>query len=270
MKKLFQITASEKECAEPVLCIKTGERYFSFAVVDKAAYSLKSLFYYTFAGNSEFQPGELFAAHPELKQNYNKTIACFDYSRSVIIPTNELHPGIGKLALETAYGLDSSFTFVSEQLSDWQVRAVSYVPEAIQKWVTDNFKSVSAWNEETILLNSLSALETPDTIFVDFRHDLFSVQVISKGKLQISKTGSYNCPEDVLYQLLKICEQFSLQQEQIVLRISGLIDKHSALFRDLHQYFLNAELRNAPWRDDTNEYPAHFFTSLNDLYLCGS
>jgi hypothetical protein len=52
--------------------------------------------------------------------------------------------------------------------------------------------------------------------------------------------------------------------------LSGLIDKQSALYKELYQYFINIEFSEAGWNMAGTEYPAHFFTSLNDLAQCVS
>jgi hypothetical protein len=49
-----------------------------------------------------------------------------------------------------------------------------------------------------------------------------------------------------------------------------MIDQQSALYKELYQYFLHIEFRNASWTIPADEYPAHFFTSLNELAQCVS
>ncbi|HNA96743.1 MAG TPA: DUF3822 domain-containing protein, partial [Chitinophagaceae bacterium] len=65
-------------------------------------------------------------------------------------------------------------------------------------------------------------------------------------------------------------QQFSLSQQTVSVRLSGLIDKQSALYKDLYQYFREITFREAGWHTVEPEYPAHFFTSLNDLAPCVS
>ena len=76
--------------------------------------------------------------------------------------------------------------------------------------------------------------------------------------------------QEALDIILKVCQENNLSQEQVKLSLSGLIEKQSVLFKELYQYFIHVEFRNAGWQLPGNEYPAHFFTSLNDLARCAS
>ncbi|MBK8605606.1 MAG: DUF3822 family protein [Chitinophagaceae bacterium] len=104
---------------------------------------------------------------------------------------------------------------------------------------------------------------------VDFRKTEFVVIAANRNNILLTQTFEYTTPEDVLFYLLKICKQFSLSRERVELQLSGLVDKQSSLYKELYQYFINIDFRNALWNTGA-EYPAHFFTSLNDLAKCVS
>jgi hypothetical protein len=42
------------------------------------------------------------------------------------------------------------------------------------------------------------------------------------------------------------------------------------LFNALYQYFTHISFRLPNWDFPSGQHPSHFFTSLNDLALCGS
>jgi hypothetical protein len=50
--------------------------------------------------------------------------------------------------------------------------------------------------------------------------------------------------------------------------LTGLLEKDSALFKELWQYFAQIELREAEFMADDLPFPQHYFTTLNDLLLC--
>ena len=105
-------------------------------------------------------------------------------------------------------------------------------------------------------------------IYVDFRTDDFIISVAMNSKLLLARSFSYSIPEDVIYQLLNVCKQFGLSQQHVKLSLSGLIDKQSALYKEIFQYFIHVGFREATWNNE--DYPAHFFTSFNDLARCVS
>jgi hypothetical protein len=71
---------------------------------------------------------------------------------------------------------------------------------------------------------------------------------------------------DVVYYLLNICQKFGLSQEATHLSLSGLIDKDSALFKDIYQYFSDISFNEGVSLND--DYPAHYFTSIYQLAAC--
>jgi len=108
-----------------------------------------------------------------------------------------------------------------------------------------------------------------ESLVVDFRTNDFTVLASKGSLLLLTQTFAYSTPEDVLYYLLNTCRQFNLSQQELQLQLSGLIDKRSSLYNELYQYFIHIDFREAGW-NLKNEYPAHFFTSLNDLATCAS
>ena len=99
---------------------------------------------------------------------------------------------------------------------------------------------------------------------------LYNVYAARQDILLLSQYYPYSTPGDVVYYLLKICHQFSLPQQEVQLQLSGLIEKQSALYKELYQYFIKIDFRDASWNIPDSEYPNHFFTSLNDLAQCVS
>ena len=85
----------------------------------------------------------------------------------------------------------------------------------------------------------------------------------------LAQTFQYKTPSDVVYYLIKACSQNSLSRKDVKVQLTGLIEKESFLYKELNQYFLNLEFRKAAWNSE-NEFPAHYFTSLNDLAKCVS
>jgi hypothetical protein len=65
-----------------------------------------------------------------------------------------------------------------------------------------------------------------------------------------------------------------LSQSEIKLFIAGLIEKQADLYKEIYRFFLHVIFRDAPdWGHIISakyEYPAHYFTSLNDLARCAS
>jgi hypothetical protein len=135
------------------------------------------------------------------------------------------------------------------------------------------FHSGKYWHSFSTFLNRFPAVPA-DTLLVDFKTGQFSVIVIKSGRFQLAQTFAYTEATDVLYYLLKICEKFSLSQQEVRLVLSGFLEKESSLYRELYNYFVNVFFQEIPdfikLPSPFGKYPAYFFSSLFNLATCVS
>jgi hypothetical protein len=194
----------------------------------------------------------------------------YDHPASVLVPMQYHHGGNEKNLLNAMHGSFVQSAIISEAISEWQMYNVYAVPDDVHEWVSRIFPAYKYRHNYTLNMQ-MKQDSAADRIMIDFDTDEFSFLVIRQNKLLLAQTLTYATPEDILYFLLKTCNQFSLSREEVELFISGLIVKESQLYRELYQYFLNTCFRERAWdMPGANEYPAHFFTLLNDLSRCAS
>ena len=274
MKQLFQIAGGEKSgTTQPVLSIRVGEKHCCFSITDFITKELKSLAYYsTDIVNDNFLT-DFFSVHPELNESFYQVLVCYDYSYSSLVSFDDYKHGEGGLLLNALFGLNSTATVIAESIAGWQVYNVYAVPEDVHEWINKKFIVLKYFNQYTVNIKNIKPAKEEVMMLIDFRKDDFTVLAAGNNKILLTQTFLYLTPDDVLYYLLKICQQFGLSQQEVHISLSGLVDQQSALYRELYQYFLNVEFRNAEWiipASVNNESPLHFFTSLNDLSRCAS
>lgn len=242
LKKLFQIAPEQHaESTAGSLYMRIGEKYCSFAIVDDAAQSLKELAYYTVGSINESCLGQLADLHPEIGMDFKQVVICYD------LP----------------------FTFHGSEINH-SIQNDYDVPLPLHEWLSNKFKQASFIHQGAVL-NKKEELTAPGgLLLVDFRENDFFVLAVKAQEIILNNVYEYSTPADVLFYVLKICTVFSLKQPEVDLQLSGLVEKDSALYKELYQYFINISFRDATWQAPANEYPAHFFTSLNDLVLCAS
>lgn len=271
LKQLFEITEEGKDSVQPVLSIEIGEKHFCFSITDFASQELKKLVYYNAEEINDDFLSELFSAHPELTHSFYQTLVCFDYPQSCLIPSKSYRHEDGAFLMSTITGIATAAAVISETINEWQVNNLYTVPQKVHDRISKTFLTGKYWHRNTVSLKNNTATTEGGNILVNFRNEDFTVLASANGKLLLAQTFSYSTPADVIFYLLKICQQFGLNQQQVNIHLSGLVEQESALYRELHQYFLHVEFRNAGWKAPvTNESPAHFFTSLNDLAKCAS
>lgn len=269
MKRIFQIKAdSTVEMIQPVLAISVGAKNFSFAISNAQANILYHLA--SFSGD-EMTPGvlaDILSSHPEASASFYKVAVCYHYSQHVIVPQQYYsHENFGEL-WKAVHGVSSSKNIISETVAGWQLNSVYTVPQDVQQFLARRYPSASFKHFSTLALDTKPQNETAGLLQVDFAVDEFEIVVFKQGELLLAGQFEYSTPHDVIYYLLNICNQYALSQYEVQLKVSGLIDKDSALFKELYQYFLNIEFREASWTHP--DYPLHFFTQLNDIARCAS
>lgn len=266
MKKVFKITfPSANRSAQPDLSIRIGSGHFAYAVTDHGSGRLQELGYFTGDGGDYKQVAETIDGLSLAGESYYQTRICYDYPGHMLVPSTRFrHEDAGKAILMP----QSSNTFITELLTDWQLYDVFTVPTEVHEMFARKFPSAKKMNQVGVQLKNTNAGFPEGCLEVDIRHSDISVLATRSGKLLIAQVYEYSTPEDVLYYLLSISKQFSLSQDEVQLSISGLVDKQSALYKELYQYFVNIRFRDAAWDMRDTEYPSHFFTSLNDLSVC--
>lgn len=266
MKQLFNIENNVDEKNHQKLSLIFGENYACFAITDKSGDKLYKLVYCSTDSWSAFELKDFYLAFPALKESYHQVIAAYNSSMSTLVPLNEYKYEDAGLYLRAHYGLNDTVTVISEAITEWQIYNIYAVSSEIHKWVNEKFPAARFWHQYSINIKSSHA-GTDDFLYVDFQNEKFVITFFSKRILLVVQSFEYYTPGDVIYYLLKTCSQFSITQQEVYLKLSGLIDKDSALYKELYQYFLKVEFNNASW-DKTGEYPAHYFTALNDLAKC--
>ena len=274
MKQLFQIAVGENSgTTQPVLSLRVGEKHCCFSISDFMTKELKSLAYYSADVVNDNFLTDFFSAHPELNDSFYQVLVCYDYSYSSLVSFDNYKHGEGEELLNALYGLNSTATVIAESIVGWQVYNIYAVPEEVHKWLNKKFIAWKYFNQFTVNIKNITPAKEGVMMLVDFRKDDFTVLAASNNKILLTQTFLYSTPDDVVYYLLKICQQFDLSHQEVHISLSGLVDQQSALYRELYQYFLNVEFRNAEWiipASANNESPLHFFTSLNDLSKCAS
>ena len=271
LKSLFHIQpASSEDHSQDLLSIRVGERHCSFAVTDKTGATLYNLAYYS-TDSSEINPvSALFAKHPELDRPFYKVLASYDFPQSTIVPLPLYRKEESGSLLKGLFGLNGNSFIVSEPISEWAVYNVYAIPRDMHDWMNKKFSAGNYWHQYTVALRSLQSPDVSGQLLVDLRAEDFTIIATKGTKLLLTQTFSYSTPDDVLYYLLRTCQEHELSQQETRLLLSGLIDKQSALYKELYQYFIRIEFRDSAWGQQSQDYPSHFFTSLNDLARCAS
>jgi hypothetical protein len=277
---LKQIYNIEKEGngyeGEQVLSLRIGEKHLGFAIssgrLEQASNELLRLVWYAGEQTWNHELEELYAAHPELRGNFSKILVAYDHPQSVLVPP-AAYSGNDSLLLEMMYGVNGSHSIIAQDIPGWQLKNIFAVPGLVKEWVTRHFPDGHIYHNYSIGVRLIDNTAMEGSLLIDFRNNDFVVLASKGNRLLMAQTFSYTTFDDVLYYLVKVCTEFGFAQQQVKIAVTGLIEKESNLYRELVQYFLNIRFREPSWLlpvKEEDNYPSHFFTSLNDLALCES
>jgi hypothetical protein len=152
------------------------------------------------------------------------------------------------------YGINDDEKFVARNYEDY------LIVTSIEKYLYNAAHNVFP---KASMLPSYQIVRIEDNIVqLFFYPNYFSIIIYREKKLQFFQTKHYNNPEEVLYAVLNIFQQYEIEKNTEII-IGGFINEHSKLYELLHQYleglvlgavdetlFLSAEFK---------DYPAHYF-----------
>jgi hypothetical protein len=107
-------------------------------------------------------------------------------------------------------------------------------------------------------------------IAVQFYNTFLIAAVMKNGVLQLIQTFAYETPQDVMYFLLNIINRLELLGENLMIKISGMIDVDFKLYRELITYFKKVMIENETVPaalPELGEHPLHYFTPFFNLAL---
>lgn len=254
------------------MCI--GEKHISYAVSGFSDHKLYRLGYYTNENIDSKFLAAFFSTQGWFENSFYRVLINFEYSQSLLVPELYHQQDQPEFFLQTITGDTTGTEIISEAIANHQLYNVFAVSKEITNEIKNRFPSIISCHQYTTTIHTENYMEKGSFLFLDFKPSAYSLIVFSGNNILLAQSFSYLNPEDVIYTLLKICRHFSFSQEDAVLKISGLIERQSALFKELYQFFLRIEFREAKdWGSISTgemEYPAHYFTTLNDLARCAS
>lgn len=267
LKQLFLIENPVEQGVPKVLSIQIGPAFAAYCVTDRSGNRLEELGYYLTDCRDAESLEAFLSGRPAFGQSYYEVMLAYDFPESTLVPALEYrHEEAGSLAA-SLFGRAAAANTVAEAIRVKDMYNVYTVPQDIMDVMKNRFPAAKTRHQYSVLLEKAVPPEG-DSILLDVRDSEFSLLLTRQGEVLLAQTYSYSSPEDVLYYLVRAASAFDMSREQCSLLVSGLIDQQSSLYKELYLYFIRISFREATWSHQ--EYPLHFFTTLNDIARCAS
>ena len=264
MKTVFEV-GQNNESAD-VLLVELGQDHCCYALLD---HEKKTISYLRYMSLEDHEAEECFSdILNDIGAPATEVLFSSSFPQALLVPYN--FSGNTVSLLGPFYDLPLQKQ-MKDSIGEWQMDAVYSLPAGIYDQMVAKFPATRFVHTYTTSLKTNHNRVADDQVelYMTTRH--FSVLVKKDHKIQLAQTYTYRSPLDVVYFLLKICYEFGLAQSSVSMIVSGLIEKDSAMYKELHNYFVNLYFAEKPDYDmPQSELPHHYFTSLYNLAACAS
>jgi hypothetical protein len=265
LKTVFTIGGANAGC--DILLLEIGEGYCCHALLKGKERTFHQIQYLTF-DEAEAEEKIAHLLDDLKKENCEQVMICSAFPQSLLTP-KQGHKN-DYILLNVIHDSPSQ-KYLKDEVNEWQMCVTYALPVSIFNLIKERFRFAEFVHAYTPSLKVFNGFIATNQIDVHFTTEHFRVLVKKNKQVQLAQVYSYKTPLDVVYYLLKICYEFALDQSEVFVILSGLIDQDSAMYTELHNYFLNLHFAQAPsFSLPENEYPHHYFTSLYNLASCVS
>jgi hypothetical protein len=265
LKTLF--TIGDASNGSDTLLVELGQDHFCYAFLDRNSKAFSKISYTALDEFEEMDKLEEIFGYLD-PGNVDKIVVCSSHVQALLVPQKFFNEEVW--LPELVYDQYETRHF-KDRIPEWQVINVYSLPEVVYEMVNRKLPSALYFHAYTPALKINNGFTSPDQVDIHFSTQFFRVLVKKEQEVHLAQTYAYKTPLDVVYFLLKIFNEFSLDQTSAFLVISGLIDIDSAMYQELHHYFLNLHFAQPPaYSVPDNEHPAYYFNSLYNLASCVS
>lgn len=247
--------------------MEIGPDHCSYAYWQRSTNTISRLKFVSFIEReSEEKLPELLQAM--LQQPVSAAYISSAFPQAMLVPTKYFQQNCDLLRQQ--YPLER-YTCLHDTINDWQMVNLYALPQPVHQQVSEAFSNAAFFHVYTPAIQVYNGYAADSQLNVHFTPGSFRVLLKKESSLQLAQTYSYSSPLDVVYFLLKICLEFSLEQAEVFLILSGLVEKDSNLFTEMEQYFANIHFAHPPEiKLPGSDLPHYFFTSLYNLAVCVS
>jgi len=281
-KILFDIDSSRVSSTDWLknkLVLELSEQHFHYVVTDSKD-ELVKLKYYRLDATNQHELTEtleqIMNHEPCFKESLKDVVVIYHFPENILVPEIYFSSVHNEPMMELVNGDLKKGTILSERIQGQEIYNVFRVPTSIHKLLQQKFTNGKYWHYYSLHAEAIhKAHDTlKDSLWVSFYTHHMIVVAFAEQQLQLIQSFEYQHAEDAAYYLLSVCTQYGLSPLEIPLHVEGMIDRDSAMFRELEKYFQTIETMELNSIAETDgalrDFPSHFFSPLLKLLPCVS
>jgi len=268
MKALFDISSAIPDPFDCLLICEVTDDGFSYAIKNQTDGTFTTVAVFEAdksAARENYSDSlrDLIEQIEVLKRHFKQVIIMFSFEDSVLIPFSMYSSLENEQVLKLIHGdLKENSAVMTDLVTGSGVYNAYRVPKPVVNVVKSYFPHATTVHQYSVLLQQPQP--TGHQLNVVFYPKRIVLHLYKNGRTVLINAYGYKRPEDVSYTLLNACQHFEM--ENVPVKISGLIEKESALYKELYKYFETIELAELPashqYAADISQQPAHYFSHL--------
>ncbi|MEP7109053.1 MAG: DUF3822 family protein [Ferruginibacter sp.] len=269
----FYIQPTNINTSNADLYIEINARELCYIIMDGGICLALAIYQFNEGTSDETAAGyihQIIVDQPVLQQKFNKVHIIYGYVPSILVPHQFMNDTDNNSILELVFGDASERITRTDFMYRHSVHNIYGIPAAIEMVITRYFGFAVYTHLFSLFPDVVK--EPGNHLYCIFSSGKLKVLLIRDSKLQLMQNYTYLTREDVAYHLLNLCKNFDVNVNNIVVRLSGMIDSNSPLYSELNKYFLQLQFEGLPaqyqYPEEINNYPAHYFSHLFAIAAC--
>ena len=220
---------------------------------------------------------ENITANSRMLRNYefSKVTACITSPEYTLVPESLYKPGDEIIYFRKNYAFLSDKIIRAQQVPSFHLYSIFAVDHELEKELKHLFQDPRIWHISQALLAGIALQmksETGKPVLLNKRGNQIDLLVSEKKKLLFLNSFVFTTNEDILYNLLFICEQLKINPDKDPLMVTGEIEADSAIYMLLYKYFRTVIFPEKPssllniFTD--GGLPFHKYSTLYNFSLC--
>lgn len=235
---------------------------FSFCILDSLQNKYIYLFHKRLSGNPQFIIKKLTAIYAEfeiLEAKFKTTQIIFSSpGKTSLIPEHLFSEDNAIKNYQFNRNMEDGDELYHIPIPKLQSILQAVIPQKVKTFLHTKYPTISIQNDYKILLDHcVNSGATSPLLAIQIYTDQISISVIDQT-IRFFNSFNYSNENDLLYYILNISK--TLQYEEINILLNGIVNKQSAIFHRLRQYFKHVTIMER----NSSVYYSYLFDQLPD------
>ncbi len=180
---------------------------------------------------------------------FSKVKVAIGSEKFTLVPDALFKPGDEKIYLEKNFALSSDDIIRTRHIPGYHLYSLFCIDPELDKELSHLFQDPEILHHSQTFLSGINVLPksaSEKNIFLNINPKRIDIVVSENKKLILLNSFSWKTNEDILYYVLFVCEQLSLNPESVNLNISGEAEADGQLYNLLYTYIRRISFCSKP------------------------